>query len=314
MSSQEQMSGWQHPTSNTMMRPFQGVQMPPNMSMLPPHMQMQMQMMAMRGGMPQAGRGTYGGHVPAQQQQQQQQFMGPRGIPTFMPRPPQGPMPHMPMMDTHLSVRPPPPSSYYSGPGRGSPAAGVRPPSGTAMSSYPSWGRGRGHQPYQYNQDFRKGGSYGFPSRGAPYLAPEQPHRWGRANGPGPIPRDGESKQTVAKKREDRPDILEMTYEEYLVAFRRFKSGEQEEHSVKEDASLRADGTGRDAGDKEDKVGAQKKQILMTEEQYIAYCRKFTAQMGMPFDEKQVKEHYKKMKAEYEASLATSITDDGKNT
>jgi len=35
---------------------------------------------------------------------------------------------------------------------------------------------------------------------------------------------------------------------------------------------------------------------LMDEEQYVEYCKKYTEQMGMPFDEGIVRRHYKQMK------------------
>lgn len=39
----------------------------------------------------------------------------------------------------------------------------------------------------------------------------------------------------------------------------------------------------------------------MDEDQYLEYCRKYTEQMGMPFDEGMVRRHYQQMKAAYEA-------------
>lgn len=35
---------------------------------------------------------------------------------------------------------------------------------------------------------------------------------------------------------------------------------------------------------------------LMGEEEYVAYCERFSAQMGMPFNAEMVREHYKTMK------------------
>jgi hypothetical protein len=38
----------------------------------------------------------------------------------------------------------------------------------------------------------------------------------------------------------------------------------------------------------------------MSEAQYLDYCRNFTQQMGMPFDEAMVRRHYQTMKENFQ--------------
>lgn len=35
---------------------------------------------------------------------------------------------------------------------------------------------------------------------------------------------------------------------------------------------------------------------LMSEEQYMAYCERYMAKMGMPFDTDMVRQHYRRMR------------------
>lgn len=35
---------------------------------------------------------------------------------------------------------------------------------------------------------------------------------------------------------------------------------------------------------------------LMSEEQYVAYCERYMAKMGMPFDADMVRQHYRRMR------------------
>jgi hypothetical protein len=80
-----------------------------------------------------------------------------------------------------------------------------------------------------------------------------------------------------------RPDILDMSYDEYIESFHRFQRGE-DSRAVK----------GMEATGSEDLalVRPQQDVDLMSEEDYLEYCRKYTAQMGMPFDEEMVRRHY----------------------
>lgn len=38
---------------------------------------------------------------------------------------------------------------------------------------------------------------------------------------------------------------------------------------------------------------------MMSEQEYIDYCKKYTEQMGMPFDEGMVRNHYEQMKKQF---------------
>lgn len=60
----------------------------------------------------------------------------------------------------------------------------------------------------------------------------------------------------------------------------------------------------------DDKNGA-KDISAMTEEEYIEYCRKYSQQMGMPFDEAMVRNHYKQMKEEKQNGGHGGVDADG---
>lgn len=269
--------------------------MPPGANMLPPQMQMQMQMMGMHGGMAHHGRPSY---HPRSSMQQPQQFMHPQGMPQFMQRP-RGPPRPMPPMG-HPGMRPiPPSSSQYGSPGRG------RFSSGRSI-------RGRGSMPWSGRSGPPRPSSF-RPHRGEEYYARPSAHGmqqggWTPYHGIHTSPSVGKSR-SEATKTEEKPDILNMTYEEYLQTYEKLKSNSNHEHSGQDDEtsehnrapSEKATSSPEKTVDAPASRGA--KQQLMTEEQYIAYCKKYTAEMGIPFDENQVKEHYSKMKAEYEASL-----------
>lgn len=81
-----------------------------------------------------------------------------------------------------------------------------------------------------------------------------------------------------------RPDILDMSYDEYIESFHRFQRGEGGRAVNVMEAA---------AGSEDlDLVRPQQDVNLMSEEDYLDHCRKYTAQMGMPFDEEMVRKHY----------------------
>jgi hypothetical protein len=82
--------------------------------------------------------------------------------------------------------------------------------------------------------------------------------------------------------REEKPDILFMTYDEYLQSYKAAKTEAQQEDQ------------GAAAGGGANAPSNQQQQdvSLMSEDQYLEYCRNFTQQMGMPFDEAMVRRHY----------------------
>ncbi|KFM23130.1 hypothetical protein F751_3321 [Auxenochlorella protothecoides] len=86
---------------------------------------------------------------------------------------------------------------------------------------------------------------------------------------------------------DDRPDIMYMSYDEYVETFESLKGQDK----AKEGKA--ASGTEEEA----EKPKAVQSAQLMSEEDYLEHCRKFTAEMGLPFDEAVVRQHYHNMKA-----------------
>ncbi len=97
--------------------------------------------------------------------------------------------------------------------------------------------------------------------------------------------------------REEKPDILFMSYDEYLDSYK----------SAKKDAQQEDQNGGGGGGAASNQQQQQQQDVsLMSEEQYLEYCRNFTQQMGMPFDEAMVRRHYQTMKDSYQQQHAGS--------
>lgn len=124
-----------------------------------------------------------------------------------------------------------------------------------------------------------------------------QPHAQARA----PFPQYSQRPSTVQAdqadqvhaphaSKSDRPNVLYMSYEEYLESFHRFKN---------------SDGNGAmqyELAQNQGHVKAQPDVNLMSEEDYLEYCKKYTAQMGMPFDEEMVRRHYRAMQQAWQGA------------
>lgn len=102
---------------------------------------------------------------------------------------------------------------------------------------------------------------------------------WARPPPPPPPPRSKDGGREVSRRGREKVDILDMTYEEYLESFEKIRGGDEQK-------------------DEQQSQGAGNVQ-MMTEEQYIEYCKKYTEQMGMPFDEGMVRNHYQQMKSQF---------------
>lgn len=101
---------------------------------------------------------------------------------------------------------------------------------------------------------------------------------WARPPPP-PPPRSKDGGREASRRGRDKVDILDMTYEEYLESFEKVKGGDEQR-------------------DQQESQGPGNVQ-MMTEEQYIEHCKKYTEQMGMPFDEGMVRNHYQQMKSQF---------------
>ncbi|KAL4521348.1 hypothetical protein Ndes2526A_g01556 [Nannochloris sp. 'desiccata'] len=107
-----------------------------------------------------------------------------------------------------------------------------------------------------------------------PPPAPQRPMPSSQAGAGGPV--------SGPTGREEKPDILFMTYDEYLDSYKAAKKEAQQE-----------DQGGAAAGGAIATSNQQQQDVsLMNEDQYLEYCRNFTQQMGMPFDEAMVRRHY----------------------
>jgi len=105
---------------------------------------------------------------------------------------------------------------------------------------------------------------------------------WARPPPP-PPPRSKDGGREAGRRGRDKVDILDMTYEEYLESFEKIKGGDDRDQQ-------QSQGPGNEL---------QANVQMMTEEQYIEYCKKYTEQMGMPFDEGMVRNHYQQMKSQF---------------
>lgn len=241
-------------------------------------------MPGMRPGMMMAGYPMpvmgYGGMLPPQ-------MMGIHmGNPSAMMGHTSGMMSHHPgMMPPAMSMmmgrptssgpyRPPPPPLGAMNTASMPPGGGYRPPL-PQPREVDGWGRGYG----------------GMHGRG-------RHDAWSHGSGPRGVPSGGESAWPRSSKRDDRPDILSMSYEEYVESFKKLKNEGKnvgpEEGDVQKDLGAQQEQEGHIAGQQQDVH-------LMTEEEYIQYCQKYTAQMGMPFNDEMVRRHYRSLKEAFEA-------------
>eukprot|EP00887_Chlorella_sp_A99_P005067 scaffold36.g5067.t1 len=194
-----------------------------------------------------------------------------------------------------------PPPPHFRGRGGGPPPFGYRdgppPRSGPFPPDHPPFYQGRDRRPPSPPPGFG-------PRRGPP--PPEHMHMHGGA-GPrdwGGPPPPGErwgppgGGWERGRERDERPDVLDMTYEQYVAVFKQIKARWDEASKGGGGRGETGGGAPAEGGDGGGGGGMR----LVTEEQYVEQCAQFMAAMGMPFDPEMARAQYRMMRQAMEAA------------